>query len=420
MAERPTIGQILMDLGRISSEEVQRALDYQKEHGGYFGEALLTLEIVKRDELEWTLASQFDLPYIFPDADSVDPDAARLVTPEWALSNLAVPIMRTTDALTVVVDSPGRTEVVTGLERMYGLRIDLALASGEKIRELIRVVYARIADPEEGSESAVPVELSDVMMKTVLEGVSRIGVSQRGHRATVWHEDDSGLHRRPLTSNWRDELDRLTLPRPSDRMVVPGSSSWPGEIQYEGVSCPVEVSYLSTPSGTEIVFAPTSEPRRLPDRFPRPPASLIAEIRLLVRSGTPGFLLSTEPAGLSEELLPHVPSLLLNPAWRSVHLQHEGGDREKILAVKVPDSAPALSDTLANLCAFRFDALTASLHGPLESWLHEVMGTATVTFVAARSEGDRQSAVEGGIGWELRVIQGGSGELEWSLLPLRE
>jgi hypothetical protein len=57
MAERRTIGQILMSLGRISEEEVAQALEYQRDQGGYFGEALLACQIVSAEELEWGLAS---------------------------------------------------------------------------------------------------------------------------------------------------------------------------------------------------------------------------------------------------------------------------------------------------------------------------------------------------------------------------
>ena len=83
MAERRTIGQILMSFGRITEEDVARALAHQQEAGGFFGESLLALKLVSPEELEWGLASQFDLPYVFPDADSIDPGAAALVSPEW-------------------------------------------------------------------------------------------------------------------------------------------------------------------------------------------------------------------------------------------------------------------------------------------------------------------------------------------------
>lgn len=69
-----------MGFGRISEEDVEKALEHQQEAGGYFGEALLAMGFVSQDELKWALASQFDLPYIFPESDSIDPEAAALVS----------------------------------------------------------------------------------------------------------------------------------------------------------------------------------------------------------------------------------------------------------------------------------------------------------------------------------------------------
>lgn len=62
MAERRTIGQILMGLGRITEDDCAKALEYQRDNGGYFGEALVGCGFLTAEELEWGLASQFDLP----------------------------------------------------------------------------------------------------------------------------------------------------------------------------------------------------------------------------------------------------------------------------------------------------------------------------------------------------------------------
>lgn len=52
MSEKRTIGEILSSLGRISQADIETALAYQKEHGGYFGEALIACGLVSGEELE--------------------------------------------------------------------------------------------------------------------------------------------------------------------------------------------------------------------------------------------------------------------------------------------------------------------------------------------------------------------------------
>jgi type IV pilus assembly protein PilB len=66
MTERRQLGAILLESGRITDEDVRRVLEHQRVHGGFFGQALVALGMVSREEIDWALASQFDLPFIFP------------------------------------------------------------------------------------------------------------------------------------------------------------------------------------------------------------------------------------------------------------------------------------------------------------------------------------------------------------------
>ncbi|HZD05071.1 MAG TPA: hypothetical protein VE173_09135, partial [Longimicrobiales bacterium] len=214
MAERRNLGEILMSSGRITEEDTTRALRYQRDHGGYFGEALLALGLVSPEELEWGLASQFDLPYAFPDVDSIDPQAAALVSPEWALAHLTLPIMRTSQTLTVLVDAPNRTAGVEELRRRTDRDVELALASASKIRELIRGVYARL---EEDAGPGRPVSLEEAFALALGAAAERFGISARGHRAWFWYEDGGMRRRRRLEGLWEQELDRLVSPPPGER-----------------------------------------------------------------------------------------------------------------------------------------------------------------------------------------------------------
>ena len=161
MSERRTIGQILISAGRITDDDVNRALEHQRDNGGYFGEALVASGIVSQDELDWGLASQFDLPYVFPEADSVDLEAAGLVSAEWALANLTLPILRTEGSIKVIIDSPLKVDPIRELEERTGLEVEVALASPVSIRDTILEVFGRlgVADPDE----LVPVGLSEML-----------------------------------------------------------------------------------------------------------------------------------------------------------------------------------------------------------------------------------------------------------------
>lgn len=59
-----SIGAILIDTGRLSTENVERILRLQKEQGKRFGDAAIELGLLSEEDIRYALASQFDYPYL--------------------------------------------------------------------------------------------------------------------------------------------------------------------------------------------------------------------------------------------------------------------------------------------------------------------------------------------------------------------
>lgn len=419
MTERRTIGQILMSFGRINEDDVARALEHQRDKGGYFGEALLALDLVSSEELEWGLASQFDLPYVFPDADSIDPEAAALVTPEWALANLTLPIMMTEDAITVVVDSPIRTAPVDELSRWTDKRIDLALASAANIRELVRQVYAR-AEAADRKERPPPTKLAEALGSALGAASARFGVSVRGHRALFWWDDGGTIRRRPLEGFWQQDLDTLVSPSPTDEIGDQERAAFTARMNREGIVTSVEIRYLSDESGAEYLIRPVQEKNVLEERFPPPPKGVVSEIRLLSQSGSARFLVTTDPGDLGHEILPHLPTLLLDPDWRSIYVHAEDQKAaDEAFSVEMPADPEAWRTELETLRGFHFDVVTVDLTGNAAEWTGTALDVAAVAFLLWQNEEDRKAAHDAGIRWELHIRSEDGGRMEWSLEPLR-
>lgn len=417
MSERRALGDILRASGRVTDADVERALGYQQEHGGYFGEALLALGLATQEELEWSLASQFDLPYVFPDPDSIDPEAAALVSPEWALAHLALPIARTADTLTVVVDSPIKTEAVDELSARTDRAIELALAPASQIRDAIRQVYARAADREQARRPA-PVALSEAVGLALDAAAARFGISTRQHTTWFWYDDGGTIRRRPLEGAWELQLDQLVDPPPGLEVADQQRARFNGRMSRSGIVTPVEVRYLSDRSGHEYLFRPVQERNLLQERFPPPPAGILSEIRLLARSGSARFLVTAEPEAHGHDILPHLPSLLLDPSWRAIHVHAGDEEVEDAFSLRVPREAGRWAAEMETLRAFHLDVVTVDLPGPAADWAASALDVAAVAFLLGSGDEDRRPAHEAGVRWELHVERSGQ-RLEWSLEPLR-
>jgi chain length determinant protein tyrosine kinase EpsG len=59
-----SIGRILLDSGKISVADAERALQLQREEGLRFGEAAVKLGLVAEEDVRQALARQFDYPYL--------------------------------------------------------------------------------------------------------------------------------------------------------------------------------------------------------------------------------------------------------------------------------------------------------------------------------------------------------------------
>jgi len=415
--EKGTIGQILVGMGRITEADVARALEYQRDHGGYFGEALLACEMVTEEELEFGLASQFDLPYVFPEADAIDPEAAALVSPEWALAHQTLPIMMTDETLTVIVESPLRTSAVDELRLRTDRTIELALASGSKIRELIRQVYARGTAAEEARTD--PIEVTQLVDDVLAGDAHRFGISVRGLRATGWWDDRGTVRRTPLGGDWPRELDRMLTPSAGKRVAGKLRTVWDGDLVRAGVVTSVTVQYLADESGSEYLFAVRPSQAGPEERFPVPPAGITSEVKLLARSGAARFIVTTTPEALGHAILPHLPALLLDRAWRSLYLHASSQPAAgEAFSVTLPSDPEAWSAELESLRAFHFDVVTVDLSGGSASWAEEALDVASVAFLLWGTEDEVRPAYEAGIRWRLHIAEEESGHLEWSLEPL--
>lgn len=417
MNDRPTIGDILMGSGRVSGEQVVQALDYQRQHGGYFGEALVACGFVSEEEVEWGLASQYDLPYVFPEAEAVDYRAASLVSPEWALAHLTLPIMRTEDSLTVIIDSPLKTEPVEELRSRTHLDIELALASSSTIRDLIREVYARGTAAEEEAPGR-PLELAPAFDLALEAGASRFGVSSRGTTAWAWWDDAGTVRRRPLAGDWQAELRRDLDPASDPDGSGATRARWGARLSRAGRVTPVQVHFLADESGCEYLLSP-GDPETAGRRFAPPPPGIVSEVRLLARSGKARLVVTTEPAELGHDLLPHLPDLLFEPGWRSIYV-HAGARPGELEAFsrELPADPEGWASELEALRAFHFDVVTVDLERGEGDWMGPALDAASVAFVLWTGD-DLEPAREAGIRWRLHVTRSAGEDLEWRLEPLQ-
>ncbi len=141
---------------------------------------------------------------------------------------------------------------------------------------------------------------------------------------------------------------------------------------------------------------------------------------MLARSGKARFIVTCEPAALGHEILPHLPTILLDRSWRSIYVNAEEQDAAgEAFSLRLPDDPGTWAAEIEALRAFHFDVVTVDLSGSDNGWAASALDIASVAFLLWDSADDIGPALEAGVRWRLTIDREVEGQLKWSLGPLQ-
>lgn len=100
------LGDMLVDSGIISLDKLQSALEGQKQSGKRLGEVIIEMQLAMEDEVQEVLANQLGIEKIDLYEERIDPDVARLMTPDLIQRHQAIPVRLEGHNLVVAMVDP--------------------------------------------------------------------------------------------------------------------------------------------------------------------------------------------------------------------------------------------------------------------------------------------------------------------------
>ncbi|MCK7479620.1 MAG: hypothetical protein M0C28_21565 [Candidatus Moduliflexus flocculans] len=141
LVKKGALGSILCALGIISKDDIRRALDEQQSSGCRFGEALVKLEIVKQEDIDWALSNQLDIPYVRLSEKIIDRSATQLIPGELARKYNLIPIIRTGDEIHIALADPLNKAAVDKVEEVTGCTVTVSMPIIRELREMLDIFY---------------------------------------------------------------------------------------------------------------------------------------------------------------------------------------------------------------------------------------------------------------------------------------
>ncbi len=146
------LGEILIKESLITSEQLNQALAYQKQHGGRLGSCLMKLGFVSDDEITAVLSRQYGVPSINLKYYEVDASVIKLIPQDTAVRYQVVPLSRVGSTLTIAMTDPTNVFAMDDIKFMTGFNVEPVVASETAISEAIQKFYGDAESVEELSK----------------------------------------------------------------------------------------------------------------------------------------------------------------------------------------------------------------------------------------------------------------------------
>ncbi len=157
-------GELLVDRGRLTAEELKQALASRQDPRERLGQALVRLGLLSEREVVDLLGEQFSLPIIEADELSkADPGAVSIVPENLARQALVLALHKLDDkVLEVAVGDPLDVVSLDHLRAITGCTLKIKLARPSEVREAIDGFYQEIRATEKVGEILDTLDLSGV------------------------------------------------------------------------------------------------------------------------------------------------------------------------------------------------------------------------------------------------------------------
>jgi len=161
---RKPIGQMLVEEGLITQEQLEDALKLQRKQSGKLGEILVSQGIVTAEDMAEVYSIQMNLPLVDLKKNTAQADALKLVPEDMARKYTLVPFSIVNDALVVVMAYPDNIRAIRDVRAQTAKRIEVALGVPSDIERAIDISYRSSSEIEKQvSQFTEPVKEETVL-----------------------------------------------------------------------------------------------------------------------------------------------------------------------------------------------------------------------------------------------------------------
>ena len=178
-ATKMRIGEMLLAQKYITREQLEQALETQKNTGKRLGRTLVDLGFMPEERLIEILSRQFEVPYVKLDNFAIDPEAYTYLPEDLCKTYKVVPLFvskseddrrMTRESLTLAMTDPTNMRVINIVKFKVKMEVDVVMASDSDVQKAIERVFAGHGSQEESLAELIGEAKEGEELETVERG----------------------------------------------------------------------------------------------------------------------------------------------------------------------------------------------------------------------------------------------------------
>src|SRR3984893_12598932 len=139
------LGEMLIERRLISAEDLERALELQKERGDKIGKTLVDLGFVAMRDVLAALSDQLGVPLVSIEGPPTVSAETEALSPRSLRQFRCLPLSREDHTVTLAMADPLDVETIAAVRHCTGLKISTVLAPEQEIVDAIDKYYGESA-----------------------------------------------------------------------------------------------------------------------------------------------------------------------------------------------------------------------------------------------------------------------------------
>ena len=137
------LGDLLVETGIITQEQLKHALEIQKDTNKKIGEVLVEEGLIEEKQITEVLEFQLGIPFMDLEKTYISPELPRIISEKLARRHILIPVKQAGNVLTVAMADPLNIFAVDDVKIATGLQVEPVISTTEDIMNAIGLYYEK-------------------------------------------------------------------------------------------------------------------------------------------------------------------------------------------------------------------------------------------------------------------------------------